>query len=254
MIVAIHQPNLFPRIKVLQKLALADIWIVLDDVQFARREYQNRTLLVPNHSGSKPHWFTLPVTLPFGRSTPINQVQLTVDNCIERINKSLSFSFKATSEFQLIRDDLLYRLQQAETSLVDLGITSTIELLRIAGSEPLIVRSSSLGVKETGKTERLTSLCKQMKATVYLADSGGTGYLEEEPFDKVDIKVLWHIWRAPLGPATLELRPYIRDGSALNLLARSKREFVEAVATCFVSRQRHWAEKEFENWRDDMLY
>lgn len=47
MIVAIHQPNLFPRLKILQKLALADIWIVLDNVQYCQREYQNRTLIVP---------------------------------------------------------------------------------------------------------------------------------------------------------------------------------------------------------------
>ena len=32
---AIHQPNFFPRLSTLAKLYTADIWIVLDDVQFA---------------------------------------------------------------------------------------------------------------------------------------------------------------------------------------------------------------------------
>ena len=39
---AIHQPNLFPPLVTLAKLFAADYWIVLDDVQFARRHYQHR--------------------------------------------------------------------------------------------------------------------------------------------------------------------------------------------------------------------
>lgn len=35
---AIHQPNLFPRLATLAKLFTADYWIVLGDVQFARRD------------------------------------------------------------------------------------------------------------------------------------------------------------------------------------------------------------------------
>ncbi|NED93467.1 WbqC family protein [Streptomyces sp. SID11233] len=38
---AIHQPNLFPRLTTLAKLFAADYWIVLDDVQFTRRDYQH---------------------------------------------------------------------------------------------------------------------------------------------------------------------------------------------------------------------
>jgi hypothetical protein len=42
---AIHQPNLFPRLTTLAKLFAADYWIVLDDVQFTRRDYQHRARL-----------------------------------------------------------------------------------------------------------------------------------------------------------------------------------------------------------------
>jgi len=37
---AIHQPNLFPRLSTLAKLFAADLWIALDDVQFARCHYR----------------------------------------------------------------------------------------------------------------------------------------------------------------------------------------------------------------------
>lgn len=42
---AIHQPNLLPRLSTLAKIASCDVWIVLDDVQFVRRDYQHRARL-----------------------------------------------------------------------------------------------------------------------------------------------------------------------------------------------------------------
>ncbi len=42
---AIHQPNFLPRLTTLAKLFAADYWIVLDDVQFTRRDYQHRARL-----------------------------------------------------------------------------------------------------------------------------------------------------------------------------------------------------------------
>jgi WbqC-like protein family len=42
---AIHQPNFFPRLSTLAKLFTADIWVILDDVQFTRRDYQHRCLV-----------------------------------------------------------------------------------------------------------------------------------------------------------------------------------------------------------------
>lgn len=243
MIAVIHQPNLFPRLKVLQKIALADVWIVLDDVQFAQREYQNRMLLVPDHGQCQPYWCTLPVTLPSGQATHIDDVLLVDKDPSKTIEKAaLSFCFKATAEFRQDRERLLDSIRLTEPNLVDLGITTTVEMLRIAGFEPAIVRSSSYDVNVTNKSLRLVQLCKQAKATTYVSDSGGTNYLEEELFDQGDIDILWHIWHAPPGTRSLELGSQIRNCSGLNLLARSRQEFIETIASCSVSRQRCWSE------------
>ncbi|MBU6427323.1 WbqC family protein [Patescibacteria group bacterium] len=47
--VVVHQPNFLPRLKVLQKLAAADVWCVLDSVQYNPREWQNRARIVAVH-------------------------------------------------------------------------------------------------------------------------------------------------------------------------------------------------------------
>ncbi|MEU6485676.1 WbqC family protein [Streptomyces sp. NPDC046887] len=67
---AIHQPNLFPRLSTLAKLYAADCWIVLDDVQFARRDYQHRARLAALRDPRQRQWLTLPTRLPSGRRKP----------------------------------------------------------------------------------------------------------------------------------------------------------------------------------------
>ena len=67
--VAIHQPNLFPRLSTLAKLYAADCVIVLDDVQFTRRDYQHRTRLAAVDDAERWQWLSLDTHLPDGRAT-----------------------------------------------------------------------------------------------------------------------------------------------------------------------------------------
>lgn len=77
MLCAIHQPNFLPRLSTLAKLYAADIWVILDDVQFTRRDYQHRCCLPPVSNAQLPgRWLTIPVHLPGGRATLIRDVQL----------------------------------------------------------------------------------------------------------------------------------------------------------------------------------
>lgn len=73
---AIHQPNFLPRLSTLAKLFTADIWVVLDDVQFTRRDYQHRCRLADPSSIASQQWLTLPVRLPLGRATAISDVRV----------------------------------------------------------------------------------------------------------------------------------------------------------------------------------
>ena len=238
MIAAIHQPNLFPRLKVLQKLALADVWVVLDDVQFAQREYQNRTLIVPNHGTGAPHWLSLPVTLPFGRSTRIVDVALDEAECFRKLDHALTYSFVATPEFRPQRDALMRTLHQTRANLIDLGVASTLALLQLAGVAPRVVRSSSLRLAECSRSSRLAQLSDAVSADTYLSGSGGAQYMEVESFERLGIDLLWQEWRAPQGPAAQEIGINIRNGSALNLLARSYAEFCAAVLAGDYTRSR----------------
>src|SRR3954463_8727484 len=58
MLVAIHQPCFAPWLGYLDRMMRSDLFVLLDHVQFERRNYQNRTMIRMN---DEPRWLTVPV-------------------------------------------------------------------------------------------------------------------------------------------------------------------------------------------------
>ncbi len=194
--VAIHQPNFLPRLKVLQKLANADVWCVLDSVQYCPREWQNRARIVAVHGDSRTSWLSVPVRRPHGRRTPISEVAIASPSSTARlVERALSHSLRRAPYWAAI-DDLLSTLEPllAADTLGRLCVDITCSLLRIAGRRPTVLFASSLPV--TGKASTLmATICRHLNATAYLADSGARNYLQPARF--TGIEVLWQNWREP---------------------------------------------------------
>ncbi|MET8160353.1 WbqC family protein [Sphaerisporangium sp. NPDC005289] len=92
---AIHRPNLFPRLATLAKLFTADYWIVLDDVQFARRDYQHRARLASLDSSGKTRWLSIATHLPHGRRTSIRGARLADPaRCRRRVAQLLADHYR----------------------------------------------------------------------------------------------------------------------------------------------------------------
>ena len=240
MIVAIHQPNLFPRLKTLQKLALADVWIILDDVQYCQREFQNRAWIVPL-SGTE-YWCTIPVILPQGRSTKIKDVIFDRSNALKIISNMFKYSFKGDTNNKTICDNIMQYLQRCEGGFSDFIVGSTTSLLKLSGHHPLIVKSSELNDVTIGKTEKLIALCKKIGGDTYISDSGGAHYLDESLFIDNNLKLIWHVWETPENPLIKHMEGSIRNGAGINILARSQQDFIDMVSQCKVSRIKRYAE------------
>lgn len=216
--VAIHQPNFLPRLKVLQKIAAADVWVVLDSVQYCEREWQNRARIVALHGDSSTYWLSIPVHRPQGLNTLIKDVAI-VDPIptAQQVQRALSHSFRRAPYWQVI-DPLLGVIDAAlrnKATLTAVCVDSTCSLLTAAGLHPEIVYASSLPV--SGKASVLmAAISRHVAADEYLADSGALAYLR--PADFGGIKILWQQWEEPA-----EEWPGIdcwRNVSAINYLCR----------------------------------
>jgi hypothetical protein len=182
---AIHQPNFFPRLSTLAKLFTADIWIILDDVQFARRDYQHRCHLAPVGDARLPErWLTVPVHLPSGRSTFIKDVQIAEPLPTLRRVTGLLHQYYRCSPYQASICGLMPQIAESFTrtgKLTEVSEDSTRALLAAVKWRGVIYRSSDLPARP-GRSERLADLTRAVGAATYLCGTGGTRYLDPQPF------------------------------------------------------------------------
>jgi hypothetical protein len=201
MIVAAHQPHYLPWLGYLDKLAKADLFVVMDDLQYEAQNFQNRQRVKINHGAS---W----LTVPLAHGSQADRI------CDKRIDNSgsprqhwqrrhwatLETHYGRAPFFRHYADELRDVYTRPWTSLVELDL-HMLELARywLDLSVP-IVRSSSLGL--TGqKTDRLIDLCKKVGARAYLSGGGGsTSYLDVEQMGRAGIGVIWQHFVHPRHP------------------------------------------------------
>ncbi|MFC6159316.1 WbqC family protein [Kribbella jiaozuonensis] len=189
---AIHQPNLFPRLSTLAKLFAADIWIALDDVQFARRDYQHRARLGSRDDPSAQQWMSLPVGAPNGRDSLIRDIRvLERDRSVRRIlgmTRQHHGRGRHWPEIEATIAQVTQTITQTD-SLAEAAIVSTaclLELLRWPGA---VVRSSDFRVS-ADRSARLADLTCAVGAAEYVCGTGGARYLQTAPFQDRGIEIV----------------------------------------------------------------
>ncbi|MGW2081929.1 WbqC family protein [Streptomyces sp. NPDC001939] len=211
---AIHQPNLLPRLTTLAKLFAADYWIVLDDVQFARRDYQHRARLADLGRAARQQWLTIPTHLPTGRSTLIRDALVDAPDLARRRTAGmLRQHYGASPHWPALSqalDPMLDAFTTGRTAAV--AETSTRALLALLGWKGKILTSSQLPSRP-GRSQRLADLAAATGARAYLCGTGGMAYLDEAPFTALSIAV------TPFRPPTTSIWSSGRRLSALWALA-----------------------------------
>ncbi|MEV1248293.1 WbqC family protein [Nonomuraea sp. NPDC050022] len=189
---AIHQPNLFARLSTLAKLFTADYWIVLDDVQFARRDYQHRARLASLDDSGQTQWLSIATHLPHGRSTTIRGARLADPvRCRRRVAQLLADHYRHGAHWAAFKRRLEPVLAEFERTdrLVDVTEVSTRLLLEEVGWPGQILHSSDLLVRGE-RSQRLADLAWLTGATTYLCGTGGMRYLDPAVFRVHSIDVL----------------------------------------------------------------
>jgi WbqC-like protein family. len=188
---AIHQPNLFPRLTTLAKLFAADYWIVLEDVQFTRRDYQHRARLGTLDEPGRRQWLTVPTHLPHGQRTLIRDALIDdPDRACRKTAGMLRQYYGASPYWPALTQSFAPVLDAFGTrKTASVAEVSTRALLGSLGWQGKILTSSNLPSRP-GRSERLTDLCAITGARAYVCGSGGMTYLDPAPFAAEGIAVL----------------------------------------------------------------
>lgn len=213
--VVIHQPDFLSYLGFFHRLLHADLYVVLDDVQYVTGTSQcwmNRDK-IKTQSGEK--WLTVnTIKAPFG--TNINEILISYEkkwqiSSLDFIKQNYSKSTYFYEIFPYIED--LYR--NCFDKLIDFNMASIQMLMHLFDVNVSMVYSSNLITSET-KSKRLVEILKQVDATHYLSGIGARSYHDDAPFDEAGIHVVWQDFKHPVYPQQYgDFIPYL---SSIDLL------------------------------------
>ena len=167
--VTIHQPEHFPYLGFFQKMQSADLFVVLDDVQYTKGNFQNRNKF-QNKNGIE-EWFTIELA-PNANKFNINEIVVSSNPKWKKtVLSKLWMNFK--QDFTEI-----YKYDR----LVDINMASINYCREKLNITTPMVFSSELNIK-TSSSQRLADICKHFNATEYISGAGGKNYLDESIFD-----------------------------------------------------------------------
>ena len=195
--VAIHQPEHLPWLGFFNKMSMADIYVIFDDVQFEKNNFQNRNRIMGTNG---PQWLGIPVNLSGHATDKINEITIAREANPKWATKYLNtirFSYCKHPYFQeyfpffedLFAKDYKYLIEVNEKIIFYFA-----DLLKI---QPKFVKSSEIS-KEGSKSDLVLFICKYLNADTYISGTGARGYLHEDAFNKVGINVVYQNFNHPV--------------------------------------------------------
>jgi hypothetical protein len=206
-LVAVHQPNFFPWLGYFDKLARADVFILQDDVQFARRHggggnWVNRVRILVAGAAA---WITIPVRREKG---PLQTIaELEIANQMpwrSQLLRKLKAQYGLAPHFADAMELLAPTIEFSTDSLSEFNVHAISSLATSLDVMPRrIVRQSALGVKGHA-TSLLVDLVKAVGGTAYLTGDGADGYLEPQKFGEARLRLEFQHFRHPEYPQIAE--------------------------------------------------
>ncbi len=175
----------------------ADVFIISDNLQFERHDFQNRNL-IRTPQGIK--WLTVPVKHNGnGNLVPINEVEIAdgIDAVWHKRHwETLRASYVNAPYWDKYENFFEETYKREWKKLIDLNMYIISGLRKFLGIKTQMVMASSL--RASGKkNELLVKQCKEMDADVYLSGLGAKSYIDVELFKKEGIEVKFQDFQQP---------------------------------------------------------
>jgi len=184
-ICAIHQPQYMPWLGYFDKIDRADIFILLDDVQFKKNDWQNRNKI---RTAQGWQWLTVPVLHDFGQK--IKEVHINNrENWRHDHLRAIELNYGKAPYYKKYMDFFHALYEKEWYSLAELNIFVTEEIMKFLGIKTPLVRASHYKVTDEC-TQRLVDLCRAVKADTYLAGADGHKYMDMEMFKQSGITLV----------------------------------------------------------------
>jgi hypothetical protein len=194
MIVAVHQPQYLPWLGYFDKIDRADVFVLLDTVQYKKNEWQNRNRI---KAADGWQWLTVPVTYKFPQR--IDEVGINNrDRWQHQQRQSILSNYRKAPCWESLVQFIEEILTPTWEYLAPLNIFVVKRLAEILGIATPLYVASELAMFPDDPDERLIAITKHFGADTYLAGSGGRDYMDLDRYVQSGIKVLFQEYHHPV--------------------------------------------------------
>lgn len=193
MIVTIHQPQYLTWLGFFNKCACSDKVVLLDDVQFQKNGFQNRTKI---KTATGWQWLTVPVS--YDHPAKISEVKIDSNPDWQKKQwKAIAQNYQKAPFFSQYEHKIRPLFENKFDGLEDLSSKSIEIIFDILGINIPVVKSSCINAPGD-KSDRLVNICKALKADTYLSGIGGKKYLKEDKFNSAGIHIIYQDYKHPV--------------------------------------------------------
>ncbi|MFO0665267.1 MAG: WbqC family protein [Polyangiaceae bacterium] len=185
MIVSVHQPQYLPWLGYFDKIDKADAFVLLDDVQYKKNEWQNRNRI---KTAQGWQWLTVPVNYRFPQT--LNQVSVNRrDRWQARHRQSIISNYRRAPHWTKLESFFEELFSTDWANLAALNIWVVRRLAKVLGITTPISVSSELATFPSDPDERLIAITKHMGGDTYLAGAGGQAYMQIETYARSGVRL-----------------------------------------------------------------
>ena len=186
--VAILQSNYIPWKGYFNIIKYVDEFVLLDHVQFTRRDWRNRNL-IKTKGGLK--WLTIPVNAKGQYLACIKDITTTDNMWRSNHWNQITDAYRKApyfEQYEPIFKELYLNDDETNLSLINYKFINAInQLLQIVTP----IKWSMEFKAPSEKTERLIHICRMLKGDIYLSGPAAIDYLKVDAFKEHGIQVEW---------------------------------------------------------------
>lgn len=194
--ITIHQPEHMPWLGFFHKLNLADAYIVLDNVQYRRRYFQNRNKIRTNDGWQ---WLVVPLVKEIRDELLVADAEIFKDDLEWRENnlKRVYHNYRKAKYFKQYWNEFAGIYSHRHEFLADLNIDLIKFFLKSLGIKKEIIFASKFNVAGQ-KGDLIFNICKSLGAKVYVSGISGKDYLDLAKFSDNGIEVMIQEFHHPV--------------------------------------------------------
>jgi hypothetical protein len=202
MLVAIHQPNFLPWLGYFDKLARADVFVLLDNVPLQKTggSYTNRVEIAAR---GRRQLLTVPIVRSAETRQSIDAARIVDAGPWRRkLRATIEQAYARAPAFAKIMPIVARILDAPGDRLAGFNIEAIRLLASLIGLDVAKMRrASDLEAAGTG-TDRLIAIVRSVGGSAYLCGGGAGGYQEDDKFAAAGLQLRYQDFKHPSYPQT----------------------------------------------------